>query len=324
MARQDAILLEHVCLRPPAPAGFAFADASVSAGGEGLFLFIADDPAGDVHGRDTKGGASFARSRMFAPKRFHLMAIGANGTMAIDTPPLDLAHPSAALFPDGRVLLAGARCQWRGPGDHDLNGAILDPKHGSVKRLLLGDGIADMGVDALGRIWVSYFDEGVFGNYGWNHPGPRGPGRGGLVCFDDDGRILWQFNTENEAPIADCYALNATPDAMWAHYYTDFEICRVGMDFSKTFWPPPGASGAHAFAVCDNAFLFGPGYRDQKDRVHLVRREGGQLGKAKTLRVVAPDGEPLNGSHITGRGKYLHFLNSRGWFRADAETIAGH
>lgn len=178
-------------------------------------------------------------------------------------------------------------------------------------------------MDARGRIWASYFDEGVFGNFGWGHPGPEGPGRGGLVCFDEDGRILWQFNTDDEAPIGDCYALNATPEAMWTYYYTEFEICRVAPDFSKMQWPPPPVSGAHAFAVGDRAFLFAPGYDEPRDQIHLVRREGALLGKTSTLRVSAPDGLPLDGSRVIGRGKYLHFLNGRGWFRADVDAIAG-
>ena len=40
-----------------------------------------------------------------------------------------------------------------------------------------------MQVDSLGRIWVSYADEGVYGNFGWGQPGPPPVGAAGLVCF---------------------------------------------------------------------------------------------------------------------------------------------
>ncbi len=314
--------LEFVCSFAGVPQGFSEVSASVSTAGEALLLLVGNDAAGHVHARDDRTGASFPRTHMPEAKPFRLTSVRPGG-IAIDIPPLEITFPLVDLFPDGRILMAASRCQWRGPDDYDRNGVIFDPKSGSLKRILLGDGIADIGVDARGRIWASYFDEGVFGNFGWGMPGPGGPGRGGLTCFDDDGRILWQFNSDHDAPIADCYALNATPEAMWAYYYMAFEICRVGMDFSKTIWPPPEVAGAHAFAVCDKAFLFASGYGAPKDKVHLVRREGEKLGKTTILSVAAPDGESLDGSTVVGRGKYLHFLNRRGWFRADADALAG-
>ena len=316
-------MLEFVAPLPETPQGFRLASASVSTAGNALFLFIGNDAADDVHGRDThKGGATFARTHMPERKAFRLVTVGPGG-VTIDIPPLDVTFPLIDLFPDGRVLIAASRSEWRGPDDYDLNGIIFDPANGTVKRILLGDGIEDIGVDARGRIWASYFDEGVFGNFGWGSPGPPGPGRGGLVCFDQSGRVLWQFNTEDEAPIADCYALNATPEAMWAFYYADFEIARVEADFSKTFWPSPGVSGAHAFAVGEKAFLFAAGYDEPRDTVHLVERKGERLGKSSTLKVSAPGGVSLDGSRVIGRGKYLHFLNERGWFRVAADGISG-
>ena len=54
---------------------------------------------------------------------------------------------------------------------------------------LMGDGIADVQSDDAGNIWTSYFDEGIFGNNGWNEP----VGAPGLLCFDSTGRITWHF-----------------------------------------------------------------------------------------------------------------------------------
>ena len=87
--------------------------------------------------------------------------------------------------------------------------------HGALRFTLdLGDASEDVQTTPDGRIWVSYFDEGVFGN---------GVGRQGLICFDSAGRVLFQyadFAEQNALPtIADCYAINVDPTgAVWVNY----------------------------------------------------------------------------------------------------------
>lgn len=73
------------------------------------------------------------------------------------------------------------------------------------REFLLGDGISHVQSDANGNIWTGYFDEGVFGNYGWATPA----GAAGLSCFTKSGEKIWGY----EAPagfdqIDDCDALN--------------------------------------------------------------------------------------------------------------------
>jgi hypothetical protein len=57
-----------------------------------------------------------------------------------------------------------------------LNGTL-------IKEILLGDGIKDMKVTDKEVIWTSYFDEGVFENYGWDEP----IGSCGLPAWNQDG-----------------------------------------------------------------------------------------------------------------------------------------
>ena len=67
-----------------------------------------------------------------------------------------------------------------------LNGT---PQHtaraGELRRqFVLGDGIKHVQTTAAGDIWVGYFDEGVYGNYGWgNDPDsePIGADRAGSL-----------------------------------------------------------------------------------------------------------------------------------------------
>ena len=72
-------------------------------------------------------------------------------------------------------LLLGARCAYRENGP-DPNAWIVSRDGAVLSRFCLGDGIQDRVVKKDGTIITSYFDEGVFGNYGWDEPlGDCGP-----------------------------------------------------------------------------------------------------------------------------------------------------
>ena len=66
-------------------------------------------------------------------------------------------------------LLLGARCAYRENGP-DQNAWIVSRDGTVLSRFCLGDGIQDCVVKKDGTIITSYFDEGVFGNYGWDEP----------------------------------------------------------------------------------------------------------------------------------------------------------
>jgi hypothetical protein len=97
-------------------------------------------------------------------------------------------------------------------------------KRGAVRSTLdLGDASEDLQATPGGMIWVSYFDEGVFG---------KGIGRQGLVCFNSVGDPVFkygEFAEQNALPmIADCYAMNVDrAGEVWINYYTDFPLGRV-------------------------------------------------------------------------------------------------
>jgi hypothetical protein len=106
----------------------------------------------------------------------------------------------------------------------------------------LGDAIEDLQTTSDGRIWASYFDEGVFG---------RGVGTNGLVCFDASGDVKFEFaklaETTGLAQIDDCYALNVCDDHVWLSYYSDFPLVRLkNFQLDKT-WKTFGS--VKAFAI---------------------------------------------------------------------------
>jgi hypothetical protein len=112
------------------------------------------------------------------------------------------------LIEKNKLLIACARSYFYGDGNYDHNGKIFDFDGTLVREFLLGDGIEDVQVTNDDTIWTSYFDEGIFGNYGWNEP----VGASGLRAWDKDGKERFVYPASENHYIDDCYALNCVSD----------------------------------------------------------------------------------------------------------------
>ena len=135
---------------------------------------------------------------------------------------------------DGDLLLSTARCHYNG-GKPEQNAVIMDVKGDIISEFCLGDGIAECIVRPDGNIVVSYFDEGIFGNYGWTAP----LGACGIRVVDRTGKSLW----EAEKDIFECYATNLDEEGnIWYYYYDSFKI--VSTDTKKEIEYNPNISGA--------------------------------------------------------------------------------
>jgi len=91
------------------------------------------------------------------------------------------------------------------------------------RTLDLGDASEDVQTTADGHIWVSYFDEGVFGS---------GISTAGLVCFDESGTPIFKYSEfaekHNLPAVDDLYALNVVDSTeTWFCYYSDFPLVRL-------------------------------------------------------------------------------------------------
>lgn len=130
-----------------------------------------------------------------------------------------------------------------------------------LDRLDLGDGSQHLQTTPEGKIWVGYFDEGVYGS---------GIGAEGLVCFDGKGQPLFRYAELAKKLglpfIDDCYALNVNNNTVWTCYYSDFPlVCLQDFDLAGIWrdW-----SSASALAVRDDTVVTLPPYRSD----HLVVR----------------------------------------------------
>jgi hypothetical protein len=107
-------------------------------------------------------------------------------------------------LPDGGVLAIEARRLGDTP-----NAVVFRPGGRVDRRFVVGDGVEDALIDDSGQVWVSYFDEGVYGGDDLSHAG--------LNRFDLTGQRTWSFpTTGRHEPIDDCYALNVQGNEAWA------------------------------------------------------------------------------------------------------------
>lgn len=214
---------------------------------------------------------------------------------------------------DGRWVLAHPRCRVG-----VANACILDPDGTVAGRMCLGDGIAHLQCDAEGRIWVGYFDEGVYGNNGWGDQGAPDPiGAGGLIAFTPGGTALWRWFDQPGPSIDDCYALNVGRDGIWSCFYSAFPLLRVSPGLDSRLWAN-GVRGASLVAADgDHAILLG-GYPPDRERLALLR-----LG-AEAAEVVATFAMPgWADSFVAARGGDLHFVAPGSWRRLSvAEVLA--
>jgi hypothetical protein len=132
------------------------------------------------------------------------------------TPPLKLHYPIMRWIDKDKLLIADPRNDTRIDNIFILNlttGTILGSFNG-------GDGIEDIEVSKEG-IWISYFDEGVFGN---------GISTEGLVLFDFTGNVIFRYHSDlmDRPLIADCYAIcKGKGSSIWLFPYTKFPLLQV-------------------------------------------------------------------------------------------------
>jgi hypothetical protein len=162
----------------------------------------------------------------------------------------------------------------------------------------LGDAIEDLQTLPDGKIWVSYFDEGVYG---------EGISTQGLVCFDRSGAPLFRYRDHTAPqklpPIDDCYALNVALNGdVWVNYYMDFPLVLLRNMEVNQHWLEFGSLGK-AFAVHGDRFAY---LRDSK----LMARSLDPAAAPEELRCVDVEGNRLTTSPVrylagAARGNHL-------------------
>lgn len=200
-------------------------------------------------------------------------------------------------------LLLGARCAYRENGP-DQNAWIVSRDGAVLSRFCLGDGIQDCVVKKDGTIITSYFDEGVFGNYGWDEP----LGDCGLIAWTSDGTPLWK---NEKYSIYDCYAISLDEEEnLWFYYYDEFRLVRTNFKEDFVFELPIEGSGAFSVAPSGNTFLFQGGYQ-QRDKFYFLTAHGDRLGQ-KQEAIPTCDGNKVAVEQCSLLRSQMLFLGKNG------------
>lgn len=118
--------------------------------------------------------------------------------------------------------------------NHDRNNAYLFDTEGNIiNKFDVGKGIQDCQVDIDNNIWISYSDEGIFGE--------SVIGQNGIIAFNSQGNIVFNdydsfVDKYDVPPIDDCYALNVTDNDVWLYYYSEFPLVQIKNKKLHKFW----------------------------------------------------------------------------------------
>ena len=266
------------------------------------------------------GGAIFPKTHTDQDYSSIVSIVGESNTRETVLSGLTATFAKVEALPAGEILIVGSRCSRFKDGSHELNANVYGVDGAHRRSFLLGDGIEHAQCDSSGNIWVGYFDEGVFGNFGWNLESGI-LGAAGLSRFSADGMKIWDFEPpDGFDSITDCYALNVTQDAVWACYYTDFPIVRIDSDYKIRAWSNE-ISGARTFAVDGERVLLFGGYGDRRTSCVLLDLNNDRADLVAEVSLVIPETVDLSQATVRGKGKELHVFSGDDWFRFSLDSI---
>lgn len=215
------------------------------------------------------------------------------------------------------LLLVCARSHYKSPDDFERNGRVYTRDGKFAREILLGDGIQSVQATSGGEIWTSYFDEGVFGNYGWQTP----VGASGLVAWNSRGDKQYEFEPgEGLDSICDCYALNVeSEDDVWLYYYTEFPLVRLHNHEIQSIWKIP-LGGSDAFAVFAGHALFRGGYKDRDTFQLFALGKGGNAKLLAKVEMRNENGSKLAADRAVGRADIIYFISDGMLYQVDVQT----
>lgn len=190
-------------------------------------------------------------------------------------------HNLAACFVQpirNNILLVDSRCEYKATIGPANNAIVIDYAGNCLNELCLGDGIENCLVDSNGNIYTSYFDEGVYGNYGWNNP----IGSYGVIVWTDEGTPKWK----SKHPIDDCYAMSLDDhENLWYYYYDAFKLVKTNLDNEIVFDPKIAGSIGFVINSASNSLIFSGGY-DDNNNFKTLSIDANKLQESETVEFI--------------------------------------
>ncbi|MEM7111354.1 MAG: hypothetical protein AAF614_02910 [Chloroflexota bacterium] len=295
--------------------GFSLISVSVNHSASEIYLLAVEEP---IDYRIHKSGASFPKLKVETPQIFVVYRLNQYGFERIEIPKQTWNYHFVQPLPNDELLLVCSRCAYRGYGDFDLNGNVFGVDGVLKRSFLLGDGIQDVQTTADGRIWTGYFDEGVFGNYGWK----QSIGATGLVLWDGIGNKLYEYSPVGSLDyIIDCYALNVTSNQeVWCCYYTEFPLVRLQNQAVIANWNSR-VSGSDGFAVWKDFVLFRGGYKDHDQYVLCQLHDREEMSVKARYEFIDEDGQRVEADHFAVRGSVFHLVQNNKTYKLDMRSL---
>ena len=219
---------------------------------------------------------------------------------------------------DDHVLLVCARSYYHDAQNIEENARVYDKNGHLIRSFCLGDGIEHVYVTKNQEIWTGYFDEGVFGNYGWEVP----VGRSGLVGWDASGRKMDSLEEDKEYSIFECLSLNSAADGgIWFFFSIDSKI-GVRKEGRTLYYSPKGIDFFRAFAVNGETIIAYPGMGGRV--LFELQREGDAYRIVHKLELIKPDGTPVEPQLVSNRESMLLFLDGDELYLYEAKSGVSH
>lgn len=238
------------------------------------------------------------------PKRnWIIRMIKDNSIETIELKNVPLIPTEIDLFSDGSLLIVQSRCLKDGKYI-ERNARRYNPGGQFIEAFTLGDGIENVQIDETDTIWVSYFDEGIFGNFGWENP----MGTEGVIACTMNGQKVWGANHYG---IIDCYALNVeSSKEVYFYYYDDFFLVQLNEKKESKRYRVEGKDTLQQF-MFDHTGLIGQVDSYTMKRFTIRNRtirpkEKLQLTDERGNRIIGP---------VFMRGKYLYVYGKDGIYK---------
>ncbi|WP_002149942.1 hypothetical protein [Bacillus cereus] len=182
----------------------------------------------------------------------------------------------------------------------DDNAVIYNPDGSEHCKFYAGEGIQDCQVDVNEEIWVSYCDEGVFGE--------SSIGANGIVAFDSTGHLFFNNYDQyverfNVPPIDDCYAMNVIDGDVWLYYYSEFPLVQMKDKNFHMLWNEINVTmeiWSESFAVVQGKVVFIT--RDKKLVVYDLNNN-----HVYDMNLRNELGEPIQFVTYYSRGSVMYF-----------------
>lgn len=309
---QTSTLLHSKSLFPHPPidvpvVGEYLIAVSVDSSGMPIILSLEGRP-NYRYQRQQKGG-SFAKNKANYLNRYriHYLAQGVCQTIILK-PTYENYHFVQCLGTDKWLLVRS-----RAHGYSDRNAHIYSSTGEHLSSFHAGDAIQDVQVSENEYIWMSFFDE----CHRDNHIGAGS----GLVCLDENGKLIFRNDYDYGLHIFDCYALNvASADNIWVYYYTDFLLAQISDFQIQKQWPPIPIKGSYAFAInlgyhalLDGGYgdtaLFAGNY-DKRDSLFIVNLDSMEF---EELIPITQSGQVLKSFRAFGRASRLFLYTKNRW-----------